>query len=222
MHPFSCIQTLEQKHLVSSLAHSVWGLQLIEVAIWLWIFGFFPLTTSRRGESTRILLKSNDCQKRNKHEAIIINKMKGCPFSYEHEPLTSSLCVMTFRLISGSGMTTVSPIRTPQLFAMLYTITTMHVSSLSTMPNVLPHTKKKTLQAQTFTLGQESLRRYHALTMKHCLQQPGWTPPCPGQPPQRCGHVWGRRVFEVPGCQFGPKGNETQVRSTDPALIHLG
>lgn len=38
-------------------------------------------------------------------------------------------------------MATVSPIRTPQLSAVLYTITTIHVSSLSTMPNVLQEKK---------------------------------------------------------------------------------
>lgn len=53
------------------------------------------------------------------------------------ETLTSSLCVMLFCLTWGSGTTTVSPISTPQLLAELNTITTTHVSSLSTMPNVL-------------------------------------------------------------------------------------
>lgn len=67
--------------------------------------------------------------------------MKGS--NCAHETLTSSLCVIMFLLTSGSGMTTVSPIRTPQLFAVLYTITRMHVSSLSTIPNVLQKKRGK-------------------------------------------------------------------------------
>ena len=42
-------------------------------------------------------------------------------------------------------MTTVSPMRTPQLSAVLYTITTMHVSSLSTMPKVLENRVREML-----------------------------------------------------------------------------
>lgn len=59
---------------------------------------------------------------------------------HTRDTLTSSLCVILCRLTCGSGMTTVSPIKTPQLSAVLYTITTMHVSSLSTIPNVLHKT----------------------------------------------------------------------------------
>lgn len=85
------------------------------------------------------------------------NNIKDLPLATNMKAPTSSLCVMMFRLINGSGMTTVSPIRTPQLCAMLYTITTMHVSSLSTMPNVLPHTKKDIRSPNLYeTVGQET------------------------------------------------------------------
>lgn len=47
-------------------------------------------------------------------------------------------------------------------------------------------------------------------------QKPGWTPPCPKQPPLHCDRVWGWKEFEALSCQRGPWGNETEGMSRDP------
>lgn len=80
--------------------------------------------------------------------------------NYTHETLTSSLCVILFRLTWGSGMTTVSPIRTPQLSAVLYTITTIHVSSLSTMPNVLQKRKSARFNNTTPEIPKQHVNKW--------------------------------------------------------------
>lgn len=104
---------------------------------------------------------------------------------HTRDTLTSSLCVILCRLTCGSGMTTVSPIKTPQLSAVLYTITTMHVSSLSTIPNVLHKTNSINQVLIVKHKGRQRSKNKKALTKPCDPLRPCWTPLCPGQPPQR-------------------------------------